>query len=77
MTHSGGKTIIVGDQGQRYEVRFNSGDDGDDSMGYRVFGWSSTEEGAQDYVDAINAHPSWHSPRIVDRHEPEDKDPQA
>lgn len=50
----------VGDRGQRYEVRYLV-DDGSE----HVFGWS--ESYPQGYVDAIKAHPVWHSPRVIDR----------
>ena len=54
----------AGDRGQRYEVRFTD-EDGND----KVLGWSETYP--QNYIDAVNAHPSWHSPRVVDRRPPE------
>jgi len=49
----------AGDRGQRYEVRFIK--DGIE----KVLGWS--ESYPQNYIDAVNAHPSWHSPRVIDR----------
>ena len=49
----------AGDRGQRYEVRFT--EDGAE----KVLGWS--ESYPQGYVDAINVHPVWHSPRVIDR----------
>lgn len=50
----------AGDRGQRYEVRYLDADGSE-----HVMGWS--ESYPQNYVDAINAHPSWHSPKVVDR----------
>lgn len=31
----------------------------------KVLGWSETYP--QSYIDAINAHPSWQEPRVIDR----------
>lgn len=50
----------VGDRGQRYEVRYLDEDNQE-----RVMGWS--ESYPQNYLDAINAHPSWHAPYVIDR----------
>jgi hypothetical protein len=50
----------VGDNGQRYEVRFV-----DENGAEKVMGWS--ESYPQNYVDAINVHPVWHSPKVIDR----------
>jgi hypothetical protein len=55
-----------GDQGQRYEVRFKASDQKPEI----VFGWSASLEGAQAMVDRINRHPTWHSPRVIDRQLP-------
>lgn len=50
----------VGDRGQRYEVRYLDEDNEE-----RVMGWS--ESYPHNYVAAVKAHPSWHSPRVIDR----------
>lgn len=50
----------AGDRGQRYEVRFLDEDDVE-----RVLGWSPTYP--SNYIDAINAHPEWHTPVVIDR----------
>ena len=52
-----------GDQGQRYEVRFKTNARNPEI----VFGWSESPEGAQAIVNRINRHPTWHSPRVIDR----------
>lgn len=66
MTHSGGKPHAVGDRGQRYVVMFK-GMTGDEDK-EATFGWSDTLEGCAAMVGSINAHPAWHSPRVLDRH---------
>jgi hypothetical protein len=50
----------IGDKGQRYEVRFT-----DEDGSEKVMGWS--ESYPQNYIDAIEAHPAWHSPKVIDR----------
>ncbi len=52
----------VGDKGQRYEVRYKDGKNVE-----HVMGWAGTQAGAQTLSDAIDKHPVWHSPQIVDR----------
>ena len=52
----------IGDKGQRFEIRYKDGK-GDE----HVMGWVGTEQGARTMADAINKHPTWNSPRIVDR----------
>ena len=66
MTHSGGKPHAVGDKGQRYEVRC-IGITGCDDDGEAPVGWTDNIEVANRMVSGVNKHPSWHSPRIVDR----------
>jgi len=61
MTDNTGGLRRGGDQGQRYEVRFQA------RAAEIVFGWSDSLEGAQAMVDRINRHPTWHSPRVIDR----------
>lgn len=63
MTHSGGKPHTkVGDRGQRYEVHCTdcNGDD------LRI-GWTNDPTGGG-LVEAVNLHPSWHTPVVIDRH---------
>ena len=55
--------LTGGDQGQRYEVRFKAKARNLEI----VFGWSHSLEGAQALVDRINRHPTWRSPRVIDR----------
>lgn len=62
MTINGGKPHAVGDRGQRYEVSYET-EDGN----RKVFGWASTEAGAQSFVDCINLHPVWDKPEVRDR----------
>jgi hypothetical protein len=52
-----------GDQGQRYEVRFKANARNPEI----VFGWSDSLEGVQAMVNRINRHPTWRSPRVIDR----------
>lgn len=55
-------TFKTGDKGQRYEVRYK------DSEGVeRVMGWSETDDGVKNLKFAIELHPSFHSPRVIDR----------
>ncbi len=51
----------IGDEGQRYEVRFI----GSDGKGY-VAGWTDDPDG-RPFVESINMHPVWHSPKVIDR----------
>lgn len=57
------KKIKTGDKGQRFEVRFLDESESNE----HIFGWSDTIEGAKVMADAINLHPSFHSPIIIDR----------
>ena len=51
----------VGDRDQRYEVRAKN------SQGKEiVFGWTDCADGDA-LVKSINLHPSFHSPRVIDR----------
>jgi len=59
------KVCEVGDRGQRYEVRCKKGG------GEVVFGWTDREDG-QPFVRAIELHPVWHSPKVVDRQKKEE-----
>lgn len=52
-----------GDHGQRYEVRALDADNNDIEF---VVGWTN-EAGGGDLVRGVNAHPAWHSPRVIDR----------
>lgn len=54
-------TFKVGDKGQRYEVRF-IGSNGKEF----VAGWTDDKNG-KPFVESINLHPAWHSPKIIDR----------
>lgn len=69
MTHSGGQAHHVGDKGQRYEVRFKDMDATE-----HVFGWSDDTDGVELMRASIFAHPTWHSPRVIDRQHTERKD---
>lgn len=51
----------IGDPEDRFEIRFLH--DGEEE----VFGWASSEAGAQRLVDQVNANPHWARPRIIDR----------
>ena len=63
MTHSGGKPHAVGDKGQRYEVSFY-----DPEMNKRrILGWTDKLENAQGMMTAIEGHPSWQFPQLLDR----------
>lgn len=49
----------VGDKRQRYEVRYT------DAKGVqRVMGWA---DDPKNLVEAIELHPSFHSPKVIDR----------
>ena len=51
----------VGDEGQRYEVRFI------DSNGKEsIAGWTDDKNG-KPFVESINKHPICHSPKVIDR----------
>lgn len=63
MTHSGGQPHNVGDKGQRYVVNYRESEGGQ----WRCFGYSNTKEGADAMVKSIKAHPTWDSPKIIDR----------
>ena len=52
-------TFKVADKGQRYEVRYIDGEGIE-----RVMGWADEPK---NLVDAIKLHPSFHSPRVIDR----------
>jgi len=52
----------VGDKGQRYEVRYKDEQDNE-----KIAGWAGNATGAADFVKAIQLHPSFHSPKIIDR----------
>lgn len=50
------------DTGQRYEVRYRDG------LGTRrTYGFTESMDVAEQWVEAINRHLIWDSPRIVDR----------
>lgn len=52
----------VGDKGQRYEVRMI------DAKGADVpFGWTEYRPDAERMCRMVEKHPSWSSPRIIDR----------
>ena len=58
----------IGDKGQRYEIRFCTRADGDDTQ---VFGRSETLRGAEEMRAAWKEHPSAKYCWIVDRKPPE------
>lgn len=51
----------IGDKGRRYEIRALDEDDEE-----FVVGWSDVDDGKLN--ELVNLHPSWHSPRTIDRH---------
>jgi hypothetical protein len=57
------KICGVGDNGQRYEITYFDPDE----EARKVFGWSETIEGARNFAEAINLHPSMTLPIIRDR----------
>jgi hypothetical protein len=57
--------VAIGDKGQRYEVRAQ---DKAESQEF-VVGWTEEKNGGG-LVEMVNRHPSWHSPRVVDRWNP-------
>lgn len=64
MTHSGGKSHRVGDEGQQYEITYY--DPNDDER--KVFGWTDSEDIARKMGNNIDKHPSWQYPQVTDRH---------
>ncbi len=66
MTHSGGKPHTnVGDRGQRFEVTYL-----EDGGERKVMGWAERQEDVDRMFRAINLHPCWREPRVMDRREP-------
>lgn len=63
MTHSGGKPHAVGDRGQRYEVSFFN----PETNQRQVLGWTEDADAARRMADAVDLHPSWQFPQVVDR----------
>lgn len=61
------KRPIVGDTGMRYEVRCDDGDGNEMVVGH------TTDPTGGKLVEAVNLHPSWNSPKIVDREKPCEK----
>lgn len=55
------RELRVGDKGQRYEVRFISNNGKD-----VIAGWTDDKNG-KPFVESINKHPVWHSPKVIDR----------
>lgn len=55
-------TFKVGDKGQRYEVRYT-----DNEGAEKVMGWAETTEGTDNLSKAIELHPAFHSPKVIDR----------
>lgn len=66
MTWGGGKPHAVGDRGQRYEVTYRD-PESDDPNKRRVMGWTSTQEGATSFLEAIALHPTWCDGQVKDR----------
>jgi len=58
---SWGMKARIGDRGQRYEVRFIGSNDKE-----YVAGWTDNKDG-KPFVQSINKHPVWHSPKVIDR----------
>jgi hypothetical protein len=63
MTHSGGKPHIVGDQGQRYEVRAIGWPDDGES----VISWTDSKGRAESVATSILTAPGCTASRVVDR----------
>jgi hypothetical protein len=63
MKNAKSSQLTGGDQGQRYEVRFKANARNPEI----VFGWSDSLEVAQAMTERINRHPTWRSPRVIDR----------
>lgn len=63
MTHSGGKSHKVGDDGQRFEVSYF---DPNDNI-RKPCGWTNDAEVAGVMASSISGHPSWQSPYVTDR----------
>lgn len=57
----------VGDKGQRYEVRYT-----DTEGTERVMGWAETSEEVAHFKKAIELHPAFHSPKVIDRQKEND-----
>lgn len=56
--------LPIGDHGQRYEVRCIALD------GQEIrLGWTDAADGGA-FIQMVDAHPTWHSPRIIDREVP-------
>lgn len=53
----------VGDEGQRYEVRYTEDFSGKEC----VLGWSETYTGALSYCRSVKLHPAMSKPKIIDR----------
>lgn len=56
------RSLVGVPDGQRYRVIYK---DGEGTR--RTFGWAGTAEAANKMVNAIRKHPSWRSPKIIDR----------
>lgn len=52
----------TGDRGQRYEVRYQ-----DEKGVEHVLGWADTAASVRQLRKAIDAHPAWSKPRVIDR----------
>ena len=52
-------TFKVGDKGQRYEVRYKDSEGAEKVMGFA--------DDPELLVEAIELHPSMHSPKVIDR----------
>lgn len=63
MTHSGGKPHIVGDKGQRYEVRAA----GYPTGGVHVIAWTDSKERADSIATSILTAPGCTNSNVIDR----------
>lgn len=52
----------VGDKNQRYEVQAIF----PPNTEHEVMGWTDRADGGE-LVGSVEMHPSWHSPRVIDR----------
>ena len=55
----------IGDRGKRYEVRYI-----DTKGNEKVMGWA---EDPENLVKVIKLHPTYHSPKVIDRQKGKDK----
>jgi len=57
-----GREKLSMDNGERYEVRYRDG-----LNAWHIWTWTDDQAVIDDALEAINAHPIFHSPRVIDR----------